>query len=72
MPRWRFSVVVLFFCIPFDSIPRPNRGRSYDSSRDGRLIMSTRNVGARNTAERPSLVVVLNWFEEVERLAPGR
>jgi acylaminoacyl-peptidase len=53
-------------------IPRSTRRASFDSARDGRLIMSNVNVGARNTTERPSVVVVLNWFEVVEQLAPRR
>ena len=53
-------------------IPRSeSSGASFDIARDGRLIMSNVNMGSR-TSERPSLVVVLNWFEVVERRAPKR
>ena len=52
-------------------IPNSRAGTSFDSARDGRLVMSNLLVGGRSS-ERPSLVVVLNWFEVVERLAPKR
>ena len=53
-------------------IPATRLGTSFDSARDGRLVMSNVRIGGRNTSNRPKLVVVLNWFEEVERLAPKR
>ena len=52
-------------------IPNSRRGTSFDSARDGRLLVSNLLLGGPNS-ERPSLVVVLNWFEVVERLAPKR
>ena len=53
-------------------IPGPQRGTSFDSARDGRLIMSNVNAAAPNSTERPTVVIVLNWFEVVERRAPKR
>ena len=53
-------------------IPTSRRGTSFDSARDGRLIVSNVRIGGRNTSARPTLIVVLNWFEVVERLAPKR
>ena len=52
-------------------IPASRRGTNFDSARDGRLLVSNLLLGGPNS-ERPSLVVVLNWFEVVERLAPKR
>ena len=53
-------------------IPTSRPGTSFDSARDGRLVVSNVGIGGRNTSDRPKLVVVLNWFEVVERLAPKR
>ena len=53
-------------------IPGPQRGTSFDSAGDGRLIMSNVNAAAPNSTERPTVVIVLNWFEVVERRAPKR
>ena len=53
-------------------IPSPVRGTSFDSARDGRLIMSNANAAAPNSTNRSTVVIVLNWFEVVERRAPKR
>jgi eukaryotic-like serine/threonine-protein kinase len=42
-------------------------GRTYDVAPDGRRFLMIKNTGP---AEPPQLVVVLNWFEELRRLAP--
>ena len=55
-----------------EGIPGPVWGTSFDSTHDGRLIMSNTDFGGLSNAERPTLVVVLNWFKVVERLAPRR
>ena len=44
-------------------------GRTYDVGRDGRFLMIKRGVPDGN---RLSLLVVQNWFEELERLIPAR
>ncbi len=45
------------------------RGRSYDLSRDGQRFLFAKPAGS--TEDSPvDLVVVLNWFEELRRLAP--
>jgi eukaryotic-like serine/threonine-protein kinase len=46
--------------------------RTYDLSPDGRrfLMVKTQTVPGETAA--PSLVVVLNWFEELKRAAPAR
>jgi len=41
----------------------------YDVSNDGRRLLLTR-FGTQSLAERPSLVIVSNWLEEIRQLAP--
>jgi serine/threonine-protein kinase len=46
-------------------------GRSYDVSSDGqRFLMIEAGSGVDAASERPSIVVVQNWTEELKRLAP--
>lgn len=49
-------------------------GRTYDVSRDGqRFLMITDNVSANQTTTAASMVVVVNWFEELKaKVAAGR
>jgi hypothetical protein len=42
------------------------RSRSYDVAPDGRFLMLVQN-----RQEEPTIHVVLNWFEELERLVPS-
>jgi hypothetical protein len=42
-------------------------GRTYDVTADGRRFLMLKGGAARAA---PELVVVLNWFEELRRLAP--
>ena len=44
-------------------------GRTYDLSLDGTRFLMIKESSPDDGAERP-LVVVLNWFEELERRAP--
>jgi serine/threonine-protein kinase len=44
-------------------------GRTYDVAPDGRRFLMVKIAGP---AEPPQLVVVLNWFDELQRLAPIR
>ena len=44
-------------------------GRTYDISPDGRRFLMVKNSPS---ARAPQLVVVLNWFDELRRLAPTR
>ena len=41
--------------------------RTYDVTRDGRFLMVTR---AENAGGAESARIVLNWFQELERLVP--
>ena len=45
--------------------------RTYDVSPDGRRLLLIKRVGEPQTAAPASLVVVLNWTEELKRLAPA-
>jgi len=52
---------------PYRGIVTPP-GRPYDVSPDGRRFLAIRE-GA-GDGDRPSIIIVQNWFEEVRRLAP--
>jgi len=49
---------------------------NYDITPDGREFVLTRRVSSNTWADgqgdRGSIKVVLNWFEELERLAPAK
>jgi len=46
-------------------------GRAYDVSPDGeRFLMITKDDGSGDGVSGPTISVVLNWFSELERLAP--
>jgi hypothetical protein len=45
-------------------------GRTYDVSLDGRRFLMIKAQSAANAAAR-SVVVVLNWFEELKRAVPA-
>jgi serine/threonine-protein kinase len=45
-------------------------GRTYDVSPDGSRFLMVRNAAPSTGASAPQLVVVLNWQEELKRLAP--
>ena len=47
-------------------------GRSYDVSPDGRKFLMIKEGGVDGTAAPPTIIVVLNWFEELNRLVPRR
>ena len=44
-------------------------GRTYDISLDGEQFLMMKDV--EGTLETPQIIVVLNWFEELKRLAPA-
>jgi hypothetical protein len=48
-----------------------NSGRSYDISRDGRLLMISAPSDD-TTADPPGIVVVQHWDEELKRLLPTK
>jgi hypothetical protein len=51
----------------------PQYGRPYDVSPDGRRLLMIQNARTTEgrTAEKPPLVVIQNWTEELRRLAPA-
>jgi serine/threonine-protein kinase len=50
------------------SYPELNQGRQYDVAADGRLLMLKERAGSEESA--PQIVVVQNFFTELERLLP--
>lgn len=53
----------------YDAENTPNRGRTYDVSPDGTRFLRVKQDASQASATRGSLVVVVNWFEELKRLA---
>ena len=50
-----------------------NQGRTYDVSPDGRRFLMIKTGGGTDAPAAPaSITVVLNWFEELKRLAPAK
>jgi serine/threonine-protein kinase len=50
-----------------------NTARTYDVSRDGRFLMVKDTEGSRDQNAPPaSMVVAVNWIEELKRLAPAK
>jgi hypothetical protein len=47
-------------------------GRTYDVSPDGQRFLLVKEDGLKSDADPPSVVVVLNWFGELKRLAGDR
>ncbi|HUP41492.1 MAG TPA: protein kinase [Vicinamibacterales bacterium] len=47
-----------------------NLARTYDVSADGKRFVMIKDQPSTASSVSPSLVVVLNWFDEVERLVP--
>jgi hypothetical protein len=59
----------LFFNAAYSGSGRYGGGRTYDVTQDGRrFLMLKQEPGAH--APAPSVVVVLNWFEELKRAVP--
>ncbi len=49
-----------------------NPGRNYDISRDGQRFLMVKGATADPASASTSIVVVLNWLEELKRLAPAK
>jgi hypothetical protein len=61
--------VALLPGFPFAQFARPvwaKAGRTFDISPDGKRLLMIKNVGGGGTTERPSIVVVSHWFDEVK------
>ena len=65
----KFGIPRVLFDRPYALDPRSAGYQNYDVSRDGRFVMIA-NPGFAADAERPKLVLVENWFEELKRLVP--
>lgn len=63
-------VVKLFENARYGGSGAQGGGRTYDLSRDGSRFLMTKAVPSADDESSPSLVVVLNWFEELKRLVP--
>lgn len=64
------SVVKLFENAGYGGSGPQGSGRTYDLSRDGSRFLMIKAAGSPDDESSPSLVVVLNWFEELKRLVP--
>ena len=49
-----------------------NAGRTYDVSPDGQRFLMLKEGGADPNAAQPMINIVLNWFDELKRLAPAK
>jgi serine/threonine-protein kinase len=56
----------------FDAEGTPNRGRTYDVSADGTRFLRIKESQSSERSERRSIVVVVNWLDELKRLVPTR
>jgi serine/threonine-protein kinase len=63
-------VVKLFENARYGGAGAQGGGRTYDLSRDGRRFLMVKAIGSQREEPVPSLVVVLNWFEELKRVVP--
>jgi eukaryotic-like serine/threonine-protein kinase len=54
----------------YDTEGTPNRGRTYDVSRDGLRFLRIKQIPSQTNATRGSLVVAANWFTDLKRLVP--
>ena len=63
-------VVKLFENANYFGTGTPGASRTFDLSLDGSRFLMIKEQGTTGDAAAPSLVVVLNWFEELKRLVP--
>ena len=68
-PDFRFEPPETLFELPYSQVGAAGRS-TYGVGSDGRFVMA-KPVGGRNLDDTV-LVVVLNWFEELERLVPTK
>ena len=48
-----------------------NGGRTFDITPDGKRLLMVKTVGGGGIADRPSIVVVSHWFDEVKARMPA-
>ena len=56
----------------WDAEGTPNRGRTYDVSADGTRFLRIRESESADRSERRSIIVVVNWLDELKRRVPVR
>jgi serine/threonine-protein kinase len=56
----------------WDAEGSPNRGRTYDVSADGTRFLRIKEDEAAERLDRRSIVVVVNWLNELKRLVPAQ
>ena len=66
---WSAESPVKLFAGPY-ATGAPSEGRNYDVSADGKRFLMVKESATQAAA--PQIVVVLNWSEELKRLAPIR
>lgn len=66
-----FGAAVELFDEPYRTFPNPY-AHSYDVASDGRFVMINLPQSDDAAVTPSSFVVVKNWFQELERLAPTR
>lgn len=64
-------VVTLFENAGYSGEGAQGSGRTYDLSVDGRRFLMIKALPSPDGESSPSLVVALNWFDELERLVPA-
>jgi serine/threonine-protein kinase len=70
-PSWAATTPTLLVKAGYFTTPGGFFGRTYDISPDGqRFLMIKEGDGSDQTAAAQSLIVVLNWVEELKRLVP--
>jgi eukaryotic-like serine/threonine-protein kinase len=71
-PEFSFSSPqALFDMAPYMLAPGRTISRPFDISPDGRRFVMSRSI-QRETSSRPSMVIVLNWLEELKSRVPVR
>jgi hypothetical protein len=72
-PSWAATTPTLLIKEGYFTAPGGNYGRSYDVAADGqRFLMIKEGEGSDQTDAPSSLIVVLNWVEELKRLVPTK
>ena len=70
---WAATAPTLLVKEGYYTTPSGRPGRTYDVSPDGQRFLMLKNGGGTDqTAVPASLIVVLNWTEELKRLVPTK
>jgi hypothetical protein len=71
-PAWAATTPTLQVKEGYLMDPRFVLGRTYDIAPDGQRFLMIKEGGADQAATPRSLIVVLNWVEELKRLVPTK